>query len=56
MSAAGHLLKPGEVVPFNGLLFEIDRVERRRVMRVRLVLPAEDEKSDEVVDGARAAS
>lgn len=56
MSAAGHLLKPGEVVPFNGLLFEIDRVERRRVMRVRLEVPEEEEKSDEVVDGARAAS
>jgi magnesium and cobalt exporter, CNNM family len=55
MSAAGHVLKTGEVVPYNGLLFEIDRVERRRVIRVRLELPKEDEKSDEARDSALAA-
>jgi CBS domain containing-hemolysin-like protein len=38
MTAAGHVLRPGEVVKHNGLIFTIDRVERRRVIRVRLEL------------------
>jgi CBS domain containing-hemolysin-like protein len=36
MTEAGHVLEPGEVVKHDGLLFHIERVERRRVMRVRL--------------------
>jgi CBS domain containing-hemolysin-like protein len=36
MTEAGHILKTGEVVKHNGLLFHVDRVERHRVMRVRL--------------------
>ena len=36
MTEAGHLLKPGEVVTHDGLVFHIDRVEKRRVMRVEL--------------------
>jgi magnesium and cobalt exporter, CNNM family len=40
MTEAGHVLKPGDTVKYNGLLFEIDRVERRRVISVRLELSA----------------
>src|SRR5438067_6465898 len=36
MTAAGHILQPGEVVKHDGLLFHVERVERRRVLRVRL--------------------
>ena len=36
MTEAGHVLQPGEMVKHDGLLFHIERVERRRVMRVRL--------------------
>lgn len=36
MTEAGHILKVGEIVKYNGLLFHVDRVERHRVMRVRL--------------------
>jgi CBS domain containing-hemolysin-like protein len=43
MTEAGHVLKPGETVKYDGLVFEVDRVERRRVMRVRLELPASPE-------------
>jgi CBS domain containing-hemolysin-like protein len=32
------VLKPGEVVKNDGLLFHVERVEKRRVMRVRLQL------------------
>ena len=43
MTAAGHLLKTGETVEHSGLVFTIERVERRRVMRVRLQLPPKEE-------------
>jgi CBS domain containing-hemolysin-like protein len=36
MTEAGHVLKPGEVVQHDGLVFKIERVEKRRVMRVKL--------------------
>jgi CBS domain containing-hemolysin-like protein len=36
MTEAGHVLQPGEAVKYNGLLFHVESVERRRVMRVRL--------------------
>ncbi len=49
MSAAGHMLKPGEVVTHNGLMFRIERVERRRVMRVLLELPEETETPESPV-------
>ena len=41
MTVAGHVLKPGETVQHNGLVFRVERVERRRVMRVHLKLPRE---------------
>jgi CBS domain containing-hemolysin-like protein len=41
MTEAGHVLKPGDKINYNGFLFEVDRVERRRVISVRLELPAE---------------
>ncbi len=56
MTAAGHLLKAAETVEHNGLIFTIERVERRRVIRVRLELPAETEsESTAPAEGARAA-
>jgi CBS domain containing-hemolysin-like protein len=56
MTAAGHVLKPGEIVIHNGLVFNVERVERRRVLRVRLLLPAESEEPEAAatVGGARA--
>jgi CBS domain containing-hemolysin-like protein len=36
MTEAGHVLQPGEVVRRDGLLFHIERVERRRITSVRL--------------------
>ncbi|HKZ03521.1 MAG TPA: hemolysin family protein [Pyrinomonadaceae bacterium] len=40
MTAAGHVLRPGEVVRHNDLTFHINRVERRRIVSVILELPA----------------
>jgi CBS domain containing-hemolysin-like protein len=51
------VLKAGEVIEYNGLRFEVDRVERRRVVSVRLELPAESETAEArtAAEGARAA-
>jgi CBS domain containing-hemolysin-like protein len=46
MTEAGHVLRPNEVVTHNGLVFQIERVERRRVIRVRLLIRAEKEVPD----------
>jgi len=57
MTEAGHLLKPGDVVEYNGLRFDVDRVERRRVISVRLELPPDlkTAEHDATSDIARAA-
>ena len=57
MTAAGHVLKPGEVIRYNSLVFQIERVERRRVMRVRLELPEKEEepKREAAADGVAAS-
>lgn len=57
MTAAGHVLQPGETVQHNGLIFHVERVERRRVIRVRLerteAKPAETDET--TAKDARAA-
>lgn len=55
MTEAGHLLNPAEIVDWNGLGFEIGRVERRRVVSVRLKLPA-DSAARETAETAEGAS
>lgn len=50
MTVAGHVLKPGELVPYNDLAFRVERVERRRVMRVSLELPEKNEAETGVKD------
>jgi CBS domain containing-hemolysin-like protein len=44
MTVAGHVLKPGELVNHNDLIFRVERVERRRVMRVSMELPEKTEE------------
>ena len=57
MTQAGHLLSAGEVVSYNGSAFEIDRVERRRVISVRLKLPEASAEPEifETAEGATAS-
>lgn len=38
MTEAGHVLQPGETVEHDSLKFHVEKVERRRVLRVRLQL------------------
>jgi CBS domain containing-hemolysin-like protein len=40
IAKAGRLLSQGEIIDHQGVLFSIDKVERRRVSRVRLLDPA----------------
>ena len=49
MTEAGHVLKQGETVKYNGLLFQVDRVERRRVMRVQLEILKQDEAANAAI-------
>lgn len=60
MTAAGHVLQPGEVVRHNGLLFHVERVERRRVIQVRLeqttAMPEATESEEAPAKDARAAN
>lgn len=57
MTEAGHVLKPGDKVNYNGIDFEVDRVERRRVITVRLEIPGSENvpTTEAITEGARAA-
>ena len=55
MSVAGHVLQPGEEIEHEGLRFVVDKVERRRLLRVRLELPEKQVETNatETADAAR---
>ena len=36
MSVAGSLLSPGDIVPFNGHIFTVEKVNKRRIVTVRM--------------------
>ncbi len=55
MTEAGHVLKPGELVRHDGLLFQVERVERRRVMRVKLEI-LDTAGNEQQVNTANSAS
>lgn len=42
MTEAGHILQPGETVNYDGLHFHVEKVEKRRIVRVRLERKKED--------------
>src|ERR1044072_4816016 len=44
MTEAGHVLQPGETIEYEGLRFHVEKVERRRVLSVKLVLPEQREE------------
>jgi CBS domain containing-hemolysin-like protein len=56
MTEAGHVLKPGEVVQHDGLVFKIERVEKRRVMRVKLEVQQTDGEGETKNELDRARS
>jgi len=58
MTEAGHVLKPGEVVQRDGLVFKVERVEKRRVMRVKLEIQQTDGEGEikDELDRARSGT
>jgi len=54
MSVAGHVLQPGEVIEHEGLRFTVEKVERRRLLGVRLELPEKkpQKETEETVGAA----
>ncbi len=56
MTEAGHVLKPGEVVQHDGLVFKVERVEKRRVMRVKLEILQTNGEGEEKNELDRARS
>ena len=57
MTKAGHVLKPAEVVQYDGLIFKVERMEKRRVMRVRLeIVQTEREEVSDELDRARSGT
>jgi CBS domain containing-hemolysin-like protein len=49
MSAAGHVLQGGEIIEHDGLRFHIEKVERRRLLRVKLEI---EKKQGEIESNA----
>jgi CBS domain containing-hemolysin-like protein len=57
MTVAGHVPQPGEVIEHEGLKFHVEKVERRRVLRVKLELPEKRvEMKSEDTGGSASAS
>lgn len=54
MTVAGHVLQPDEVIEHDGLRFHIEKVERRRLMTVRLELPEKKLEENSEKSGAAA--
>jgi CBS domain containing-hemolysin-like protein len=55
MNEAGHVLERGEIIVHDGLTFRIERVDRRRVVSVRLERPEEPEEESQPETVTRAA-
>ena len=45
MAESGTILKEGEAVPFNGHIFKIEKVEKRRILQVRMEKNPSSEKN-----------
>ena len=54
MTESGQVLKQGEVITYDGLTFHVERVEKRRVLRVRLEVPEKqpEEAEDNIANTA----
>ena len=52
MTRAGHVLQASEVIDYEGLRFHVEKVERRRLVSVRLELPEKEETAVETATSA----
>ena len=53
MTKAGHVRQTDEVIEYQGLLFYVEKVERRRLLSVRLELP--EKEAEAAVETASSA-
>jgi Mg2+/Co2+ transporter CorC len=54
MREAGHVLHAGEDVLYDGLVFHVERVERRRLVEVKLEIPLPEKKPGASENGGAA--
>jgi CBS domain containing-hemolysin-like protein len=52
MARTGRVLEAGELVEYEGLRFRVERVDKRRIRRVRLTLPRESAENDRSIGTA----
>jgi len=50
MSEAGQILTEGEAVPFNGHIFKIEKVQKRRIIRVRMETTQKQEVNEHKIN------
>ena len=55
MSVAGHVLQPGEIIEHEGQRFTVEKVERRRLLRVRLEMPEKNPQTETEETGGAAS-
>lgn len=56
MTEAGHILQSNEVIQYNGLVFHIDKVEKRRVVSVHLEFSKEKDSTEIEAEDAGASA
>jgi CBS domain containing-hemolysin-like protein len=56
MTEAGHVLQPHETIKYDGLVFHIDKVEKRRVVSVKLECRKEQDATEAVAQEAGSAA
>ena len=54
MSIAGHVLQPGEIIEDDGLRFVVEKVERRRLLKVKLELSEQKSETPQAAGSAQA--
>jgi len=53
MSEAGQLLEKGETVPFNGHIFKVEEVDKRRITKVRMETTRTEDPAEHEADSAK---
>jgi CBS domain containing-hemolysin-like protein len=49
MRQSGRILEVGEIVEYEGLSFQVERTDKRRIRRIRLTLPQEDQENNQIL-------
>lgn len=55
MARSGRLLEAGETIEYEGISFRVERVDKRRIKRIRLTLPKQATESSQILSAALLA-